>query len=157
MTMDLNLSEDDSLYDLNFIAEKLARCSTYMERLSGIEMKLTKISIVVLTQYSVNKNEFKRREQEIRTSDEYREMDRGEKAAWLSNRLAEVGKLSNRWSLTQQVVSEIKGAVSGKVSMMKRLDSDLRLHSKIYEAKVAAGAAGPSFAAGTAAMDMDLG
>jgi len=48
MELQLDLSEDDSKYDLLYIGQKLTQCTCIQEKLASIQMQLTKISLAVL-------------------------------------------------------------------------------------------------------------
>lgn len=140
MALSLGLSEDDSVYDLTFISKKLAICATYQERLSDIMMKLTMRSIEVHRVSSGQRRLLEMKERELKEGVEYAALAREEKGPWLGKNLQERRDEAERWNTLKRVVLEVKEAVSERAQMMKRLDSDLRLHSKLYEAKVAAGA-----------------
>jgi len=46
--LQLDLSEDDSAYDLLYIGQKLTQCTCIQEKLAVIQMQLTRISLTVL-------------------------------------------------------------------------------------------------------------
>jgi len=96
--LQLNLSHDDSVYDLNYISDKLAKSSFVQEKLAELQMRLTRISLVVIRAGGYDK--------------------------------------------LRKTIKEVKEAVANQVQTMRRLDSDIRLHHKLLEAKVAAGADG---------------
>jgi len=141
LNCELGMSEDDSDYDLNFISQKLAKCSSYMERLSHIQMQLTKISIGANRTARDDTALLKLKEVDLKASGEYDNITpRGMKSKWVQDQLSALRKETQDWMNLARAVSEVKDAVGERAGTMKRLDSDLRLHCKLYEAKVAAGA-----------------
>jgi hypothetical protein len=142
--MHLSLSEEDSAYDLNFIREKLAKVGVFQERLSDIQMKLTRVSIDANVLVGQTKQQLSTKERELKLSSDYRDKPRAEKTPWLEDQLSGLREDSENWLGLFRLVSEVKEAVGNRVSTMKRLDSDLRLHAKLYEEGVRAGATSPS-------------
>ena len=143
LEMEVGMSPDDTAYDIAFIAKKLALCSTHMEALSGIQIQLTKIGLYVTRQDHSRKNALSLQEAKLKASDEYGETPRVERKLWLEDRLREQRQEHQDWMDLRRAVSEVKDAVAERAGLMKRLDSDLRLHSKLYDTKVAAGATPP--------------
>lgn len=156
MGMRLGLTEDDSDYDLSFICTKLALCSTYLERLSDIQLKLSKITIEVTRTAAETQSLYRLKEVEVKASDSYRNQSRDQKTSWLMAKLKGERETADQWSTIKKVVSEIKDAVGERALMMKRLDSDIRLHSKLYDARVAAGATSPNSYTGSNTDEIDL-
>lgn len=154
--MQIGLSEDDADYDLNFISSKLALVSVYQERLSDIQMKITRITIEVRRVGSQTHSLHKLKERQLKGSDEYDNTPRSEKTLWLDNQLTEVREAAEEWRIMGQLVSEVKEAVGERAGTIKRLDSDLRLHTKIFEAKVAAGATSPTSFTGSSIEGLDI-
>lgn len=155
-SMKVGLSEEDSDYDLNFISSKLAKLSVYQERLSDIQMKLTRISLEVKRVGSQKSSILRLKEREIRSSDEYHNLTREEKTPWLATQLETVREDAEEWKILGQLVSEVKEAIGERAGTMKRLDSDIRLHAKIFEAKVAAGATSPSSYTGNSTEEVEI-
>lgn len=155
--MELGLSEDDADYDLQFIASKLAKCSTFLEKLADLQIYLTKISIEVARKADRTAILAKLKEIGLKDSDEFQELERARKSPWLENQLRDLKEEAQRWLQLRRLVLEVKEAVGDRVGTMKRLDSDLRLHTKLLEAKVAAGATARNPMKGDAATgDLDL-
>lgn len=154
--MQLSLSEDDSDYDLNFIREKVTKVAVYQERLSDIQMKLTKLNIDVTKMSSQTQEQLKMKERELRLGEDYQGKKIQEKKAWLGEQLAPQFQAAENWSNLSRLVSEVKEAVGHRVSMMKRLDSDLRLHSKLFEEGVKAGATSPTSFTKGSTKEIDL-
>lgn len=152
----VGLSEDDSVYDLHYISGKLALLSSHLETLSDIQFSLTKISLEVRRKVGALKSLLTVRERELKGGLEYIETPRDQKSVWLGNQLQELRELFEGWQFTERMVSEIREAVDDRSGILKRLDSDLRLHSKLYEAKVTHGAHSPASLPGGDAKDIDL-
>ena len=57
--------------------------------------------------------------------------------------LGELPLDAERWMQLKRAVSEVREAVGERAAMIRRLDSDLRLHARLYEVKVAGGALPP--------------
>lgn len=142
ISLKLNLSGDEEVYDLQYIGDRLAQCSMCMEKLSEIQLGLTRISLEVIKKSSAAEAYVRRLEERLRGSLEYDELPRDKKAAWLQDKLNVARDNSGSFSYLRRVVSEVRGAVADKIQMFRRLDSDVRLHQKLLEAKVAVGATG---------------
>lgn len=156
MAMQVGLSDDDSEYDLNYISDKLKRVSVYQERLSDIMMKLTRISLEVTKVSRSTQGLVNIKLRELKATDDYRDTPLNEKALWTANQLGDTEKEAEAWRVLSKMVSEVKEAVAERAGTMKRLDSDIRLHTKIYEAKVAAGATSPASYTGTSTEEVDI-
>lgn len=159
--MKLDLSEDDAAYGLAYITKKLALCSTYLERLSDIEMKLVQIKLAVSKQVANYRGLAKIQEDELKASDEYADVARDARSNWLQKKLELVRQASDDWSNLNKVVCVVREAVASRAQDMKRLNSDVRLHQKLLEARVAGagGATSPnSFTGsrGAAAGELDI-
>lgn len=154
--MKVGLSEDDSIYDLDFISEKLARISVYQERLSDIQMRLTRFTMEVRRVFSRKASIHRLKERELKGGQEYGKIPRAEKSLWLSTQLEKTREAAEEWKILGQLVSEVKEAVAERAATIKRLDSDIRLHTKIYEAKVAAGATSPTSFTGSSTEELTL-
>jgi len=155
-SMVLKLSEDDSEYDLKFLSEKLAKVSVFQERLSDLLLTLSRMTIAVRQTKSAAESALRVFTTEVRLSEEYADQPRAIKTPWLEQKLLERRAELDKWIDLSFVVSEVKDAVNERQSTMKRLDSDLRLHSRLFEAKVASGATPrPSFPGNTSGMDLD--
>jgi len=155
----LNMVEDEDAYDIPYISKKLAQVGVFQERLSDIMMKLTKYSIEITRQSSNSKSLLDLAEQTYRDSDTYKHLPRDEKTNWLQSQLNKDRELNERWAVLKRIVSEVKDAVTERAQTMKRLDSDLRLHSKLYESKghtKATGGSSPTAYTGNAQGDMSI-
>lgn len=140
--MELRLSEDDSDYKLTFITQKLAQVSTYIEKLSDIQMQLTRIALEVTRAAQAHKKRLQAQERTLKGSDEYAQTSREQKSLWLHEQLQGLQDTADEWTSLATVVSEVRQAVSDRAQTMKRLDSDIRLQAKMYEQKLSAGAGG---------------
>lgn len=142
MSTNLGLSSNDADYHLEYIAQKVSLNCANMERLSDISLKLTQLGIEI-TRMAVGKKALAAmKRKEFKASPEYAAADRNAKADWLENQLAVIQEEERTWITLQHVVSQIKEAVAERSGTFKRLDSDLRLHAKLLEARIAAGATG---------------
>ena len=159
MDMKLGLSEDDSDYNIFFIREKVTKCATYQERISDVMMRLTRVSIEVQKVAHGKKLALTFETNEVRDGLEYKELPQNEKTGWLQNKLKEATDVAESWNTLKRVVSEVKEAVSERASTLKRLDSDLRLHTKLLEMsnEEGRGASSPTGFTGskTAVLDID--
>lgn len=156
MSMQVGLTDDDSDYDLVYISDKLKKVSVYQERLSDIQMMLTRMSLEIIKMARATQGVLNIRERELKATEDYRDTPLNEKALWMANHLGEVGKEAENWRLLSKMVSEVKDAVAERAGTMKRLDSDIRLHTKIYEAKVVAGATSPTSYSGSSVKEVDI-
>lgn len=155
--LNLGLSEDDSAYDLTFITKKLAVCSSHLEKLSDMQMELTKIMLQVTPPTFAAASLLKLKEGDFKSSDEYEEIARSKKRAWLREQLGKLTENAERWMQLRRAVSEVREAVGERSQTIKRLDSDLRLHARLYEARVAAGATPRlSFEPGSSGRDVSI-
>lgn len=157
--MVLGLSPDDSQYGIHYISSKLALCGSYLERLSDIEMKLIQMKLAVSSRVANVKGLLDITERELKSKDEYQALQRDLKAQWVAERAKDQRKDLEDWMYVNRVVCEVREAVVGRIQNMKRLDSDIRLHQKLLEAKVASGATSPGSYTGskaTAAGELDL-
>lgn len=157
-SMTLGLSEDDSEYSLIFIREKVAKCSTYQERISDVMMKLTKVSIEVQKVAHGKKLELLYKTSELKDGAEYKEMHMHHKTPWLDMQLAEAKDEAESWNSLKRVVSEVKEAVGERAQTLKRLDSDLRLHTKLLEMsnEEGRGASSPTAFTGSSSEEVDI-
>lgn len=157
MSMSIGLSSgEDADYDLNYISDKLKLVSVYQERLSDLLLKITKIGLEV-TQTSRAKMALAGlKSKQLKASEEYRELPTNEKGHWLANQLLDLEGDAEVWKTLSEVVSEVKKAITERVATVRRLDSDIRLHAKIYEARVAAGATSPSSYTGNQTDEIDI-
>lgn len=150
------MSEEDSAYDLVYISEKLAKCSSFMEKLSDIQIKLTKIALGATRANHNGSYLLKLKIEELKASEECEALPRSKRNYWLQQKTVQAKEELNDWNHLNRLVSEVREAVSDRVQMMKRLDSDVRLHQKLLEAKVAAGATSPNSYTGSSERDLEL-
>lgn len=142
MDLSVGLTEDDSVYGLVYIGEKLTKCSAYMEQLGDMSINLARMSLDVTRQLSVTKSLMLTKERQFRADPMYVNGERNEKTGWLQGKL-EVWRIElEDWELTHAYLVEIRGAVNDRIQLIKRLDSDIRLQHKLIEAKIASGAGG---------------
>jgi len=140
MEFHLDLSEDEAVYDIPYISKKLAQLSTFQEKLRGMTMELTHLAIRVHRRYFAEKSLFELRERKYKYSPEYRNLPRDEKKGWLYEQITEQEATTESWRVLKMVLEEVRQAVSNQIGTMNRLNSDLRLHAKLYDTKVALGA-----------------
>lgn len=140
--LELRLSEDESVYGLTYIGEKLAKTASYLEQLGDISMQLARVSLEVARQVSELSSLMKSKERTFRMDPSYVNGDRNDKGNWLQGKL-EVFRIElEDWELAHSYLVEIRGAVNDRIQLFKRLDSDIRLQHKLLEAKLAVGAMG---------------
>lgn len=141
--MRLDLDEDESVYNLTYISNRIAKCARFQERLSDLSLELTRIQLPLTQLAAQATNRTRLKLDELKASDDYANEPRASKTAWLSNQMESQREEEQKWSTLKTAVSQVKEAVVDRASTMKRLDSDLRLQSRLYEQKVAAGATPP--------------
>jgi len=136
----------------------VAKCSTYQERISDVMMKLTKVSIEVQKVAHGKKLELLFKTNELKDSKEYKELPRNDKTAWLQVQLSKTQDEAESWNSLKRVVSEVKEAVGERAQTLKRLDSDLRLHTKLLEMsnEEGRGASSPASFTGSASEGVDI-
>lgn len=156
MDLTLGMSDQDSMYDLTYIRTKLAQATSHIEKLSDILMELTKISLNVTNMVGQGKALLRVRETELKETEEFKELSRHEKTAWLTSQLQDEREENEAWMLLYRMVSTVKDSVSDRAQTMKRLDSDIRLHAKLYEQGVASGATSPTSYKGSNTTEIDL-
>jgi hypothetical protein len=156
MKMALSLSDDDAVYDLNYISEKLAQVGVYHERLSDIQMTLTKISLRVIKNHFAASARCRVRDREVRALEEYADLPTNEKGMFIEVKTKVARDEAEGWANLNRIVREIKDAVSERVAVMRRLDSDLRLHAKIFEQRSHAGATSAASYKGNSTKEMDI-
>lgn len=141
LTIDLSENEED--YDLPYIAAQLAKCSSYGERLADMLAALTQVKIEVLREADRAMNALEIAEAEAEISEIYADYKPASKRA-AHIRLAVRTEVDEKraWKGLDATLREVREDVSRRAEMIRRLDSDLRLHQKIIEAKITAGAMG---------------
>jgi len=154
--MKLDLKEDPD-YDLRYITEKLAKVSSFQERLSDIQIRMTQFSLVVTTKSSNTTALLKTKEAILKASPEYGQKKVPLRSSWIRERTEGLRQEASTWQDLRRMVSEVKDAIGERASTFRRLDSDLRLHTKLYEARVASGATGGPGFGGSEGREFDLG
>lgn len=138
----LQLTGKDSDFTLDFLQEKLVRCSAFQERLAEIISHLTRYAIPVLQVCDGTELQVQVRELELTEEPAYKALKNAtDRNRWLKGTLAKdpVYIEHRAWRLTRSILTEAKQVVSRRAETMKRLDADIRLHEKILEAKVGLG------------------
>jgi len=149
--------DEDADIDLTFLTSKLKKATIFIERLSDISLQLTKIGMEVNRRDREFVARLTRREKEIRASSEYAGQPNAEKGLWMANQLQPLKDETAEWRDLKEMVSEIKEAVNERAGTLKRLDSDIRLHARLYEELVkAGGAASPTSFTGNSTQEVDL-
>ncbi|HEC60638.1 MAG TPA: hypothetical protein ENI27_00095 [bacterium] len=156
--MKIGLTTDESKYNLYFIREKVTRCATYQERISDVMMKLTRVSIEVQRIAMGKKLELMFKTNELKSGDEYKDLSRDEKTSWLQSNLRGAQEETESWISLKRVVSEVKEAIGERANTLKRLDSDLRLHTKLLEmmGEEGRGATSPTAFTGSNSEEVDI-
>lgn len=138
--MALRLSPSDSAYDLVYVGEKLALVASYMERLSDMQMRHTKIALAVQQAMSDVKSLRGLTERKMKASEEYAELALAQKGHWIDEQVQSLQEEIDVWSDVHRTVSEVRRGVLNRMEDMKRLESSIRLQKSIIEGKIAAGA-----------------
>ncbi len=139
----IQLSENEADYDLPYLASQLAKCSSYGERLAEMLAALTQMKIEVLREVDRATNALEIKEAEAETGvlfENHKPVSKRNAAIRLHVR--EEIDAKRAWKGLDATLREVREDVSRRAEMIRRLDSDLRLHQKIIEAKITAGAMG---------------
>jgi len=129
----VDLAQEENAYDISYLRTKLVTLSTMQESLSDTSLQLTQQHLNVL-QASTNAAALRRlREATLKESQQYVDLPRGEKTAWLEKEMAVYRDKDEAWRQTLVVSDEVRNAVAERTQTMKRLDSALRLHQKLLE------------------------
>jgi hypothetical protein len=136
----LELSDDASDFDLVYISRKLVICSRCIEVLGDISLGLIKDLLQVTLILRKEQERLDSIKREVTGSFSYIQAPRGEKAAILAAQQEECHTREKEWMTRRILVLEVKEAVAERAQTMKRLDSDLRLHGRLYEARLVSGA-----------------
>lgn len=129
----IGLSEEESVYDIPYIKEKLAKISNISEALSDSQMMATKIHLSVVVQQGEARSRLRLAEEDRRDSGMYKELSREEKTPWISKELAVYRDNEESWSLTLAFSTEVRKQLTDRIQMLRRLDSDLRLHQNLLD------------------------
>lgn len=151
ISMELGVSENEEDYSLQYIAEKLAQCSSFLEKLSNLQLSLTRMGLEVVKKTFAVKGLRRVQESTLKSSDEYVSTPRDQKSAWVTTQLSLILSVEESCTYATRMVSEVRDAVSDRMQLMKRLDSDIRLQQKILETKVVMGLASTNSASGSLA------
>jgi len=111
-----------------------------LETLSDLLMELTRVAIQVTPMALNTKSLLDLKEEDLKASDDYEQIQRSKKRAWVREQLGDLPADAERWMNLKRAVLEVREAVGERAQTIKRLDSDLRLHARLYEAGMAAGA-----------------
>lgn len=156
MSMEVGLDNGEADYDLNFIASKLKAVTIFMERLSDIQIMLTKYTIVVRQQASNCETIHKIAKEQLHVKPEFRNIPAVDRVVLEREQLGETLTTWERWRDVAATLTLVNNAVSDRAGTIKRLDSDLRLHSKLYEQRVAQGATSPHSFKGASIEEIDV-
>lgn len=122
LAVEVNLSADDTQYDLQYISEKLTKCASAMESVGDLQMKLAQLELATIRVTALAKATAQgMKHDESEASDSLRKQVR-------------------EWDTSEQIVKKVRESMDGKMQLIRRLDSDVRQHQKMLELKVAAGA-----------------
>lgn len=154
--MNPELDEDEGMYDLVYIGTKLAKCSSFLQKLSDMQMMLTTIRLHVIGQTSTSRALLSLTEKQLKASEEYANTPREKKAYWIEESTQELRKATQDWTFLQRTVSEISETIAERVVHIRRQESAVRLHQKLLENKVSSGATSSSAYTGTKATELDL-
>ena len=155
--MKLRLRAGDVDYDINFIQTKLGVAGVYMERLSDIQMKLTRMSIDTHKMIERAKFACHQRDAQLKLSTSYQTLKRTEKGPWLQQQLVrERGELDS-WISLSRALTQVCEAVTARAQTMNRIDSQLRTHAKLFEHGVRAGATSATAYTGADLDRIDVG
>lgn len=139
----IGLSQNEEAYDLPYIAKQLSKCSTYGERLADMMARLAQLRVSTMQQVDRAANLLEQAKAEREISPEGQGFKPASaRLSWVRIQTAPETDTWKTWKTTEMVVREAKEDVGRRAETVKRLDSDLRLHQRIIEAKITAGAMG---------------
>jgi len=152
----LDMSDDDMMYDLTYIGKMTALCSSIMEKVSDSQMQITKLGLEVRKwQYGATLV-LKEEERKLTGSKGYLENPASHRKDWLAAKIQPFKQEVEVWDQLAKSINEVKETVNERMATVKRLDSDIRLHHKLYETKVASGMIGKPGLTGIKAESQDL-
>jgi len=135
--VDLPLQEE--AYDTSLIVTKLAACAVYMEKLSGyqLEVSIALMSIGKLVRNS--KAKLRKQEMDTKDSQAYKQQDRSEKTVYLEKTVEPFRDELEQHETMRLLLAEAKEGLTEKMNSLRRIDSSLRLQSKLLEEKISLG------------------
>lgn len=146
----IGLSENEDDYDLPYIARQLAKCSAYAERAGEMLSRLAVLKVRTLQARDKAQNQLAVRRDELEEEAEHEwKQSRTARPTSAAGRARELNRSLNAseeaaelrgWELAHKVLREVREEVGRRAETIKRMDSDLRLHQRVIEAKVFSGA-----------------
>lgn len=138
-TLVLGLSEQEADYDLSYLQGKLAKCSAFQERLAEMVTRITQLQVPVLQMRDAAEAQVEAAEAEVIDAG-LKDVPASLRVRYVKGKTAEPRSVFQQWSTTAEVLRAAKRAIEQRADTMKRLDSDIRLHERILEAKIGVGA-----------------
>lgn len=140
LKMEVGVSGEAEDYTLDYIAQKLARTTQFMERLSYISTSLAQQGIRVVEGVKGAKALLKLKTSEFMECGSYRDhKNKGQGKIWLEAQLAPFHVEASRWETLEKAINQVTNAVAEKTQTLRRIDSALRLQEKILEHKKTSG------------------
>lgn len=152
----LDLSDDDAMYDLTYIGKMTAMCASIMEKVSDAQMQITKLGLEARKWEHGASLVLREEERKLINGKGYKENPISARKDWLKMQLQPFIQEVEVWDQVSKSINEVKETVNERMSTVKRLDSDVRLHHKLYETKVASGMIGKPGLVGKKAESEDL-
>jgi len=107
-------------------------------------MKLIHVTINAEAMVAQEQQHYHLRDAEIKLTPEYQQLKRSERGPWLVRQLAQHRAELESWKGLCQLTNQVRQAVSIKAQAFNRLESQLRVHAKLFEAGIHAGATSPT-------------
>lgn len=139
----LDLSDDESDYDLIYIGQRLAKCSASMEQIGHKLMALVRWGMELRKYQAASKRKLQDTLETLKGSDDLVCIPKAERSDWLKKQSEPQQRDLEAWTELLELLETVSEAARDKMQLMKRLDSDIRLHQKLLEAKIAVGAMAP--------------
>lgn len=129
----ITISGEGAAYQRQYIADTVAKVSSALERLNDLSMQLTKIALQTRRIQMHYNTQLKKVKAETLASADYAALPVMQREQHLLKAVTEATKSYEAWDYLLQYVTEVKTAIAERSAMIRRLDSDLRLHSKLLE------------------------
>ncbi len=139
----LRMSDVQEDYTYDYLAAILRKCSIYAEDLGDklAELAKLKMKLVLCTQGAQNASARRRLELEKEALEDTTIKNAAARDNYVRRKLADdpSAQLYQDWQTVNHILTEAKAEVTRRASIIQKLDSDVRLHQRIIEAKMGDG------------------
>lgn len=133
LEMEVGISDNSEDYTLEYIAAKLALVTAYSEKLSTYSTLLASHSLAVINGARSAKSYVKIRTAQIMLSPEYQAKSGSRQKAWLEVKIAPLTISATNWEIFEKSLNVVQDAIAEKMTTFRKIDSSLRLQTRIYE------------------------